>query len=60
MIFHIDQLVAFASSIMSLDVGDVIMTGTPAGISPLHPGDIVEAAIDGIGKLRNIVEVEKQ
>jgi 2-keto-4-pentenoate hydratase/2-oxohepta-3-ene-1,7-dioic acid hydratase in catechol pathway len=58
MIFHIDQLIAFASSIMTLEVGDVIMTGTPAGISPLHPGDTVEVAIDGIGKLSNIVADE--
>ena len=58
MIFHIDQLIAFASSIMTLDPGDIIMTGTPAGISPLKPGDIVEVAIDGIGQLRNTVSVE--
>jgi 2-keto-4-pentenoate hydratase/2-oxohepta-3-ene-1,7-dioic acid hydratase in catechol pathway len=58
MIFQIDQLIAFASSIMTLEIGDVLMTGTPAGISSLHPGDIVEVAIDGIGKLRNIVAEE--
>jgi len=58
MIFHIDQLIAFASSIMTLEPGDIIMTGTPAGISPLNPGDIVEVAIDGIGKLRNSVAIE--
>ncbi len=58
MIFHIDQLVAFISSIMTLEVGDVIMTGTPAGISPLHPADVVEVTIDGIGKLRNNVALE--
>ena len=58
MIFHIAQLIAFASSIMTLEPGDIIMTGTPAGISPLNPGDIVEVAIDGIGKLRNNVAVE--
>jgi 2-keto-4-pentenoate hydratase/2-oxohepta-3-ene-1,7-dioic acid hydratase in catechol pathway len=58
MIFHIDQLIAYASSIMTLEVGDVILTGTPAGISPLHPGDIVEAAIDGIGVLTNSVSLE--
>jgi len=58
MIFHIDQLIVFASSIMTLQPGDIIMTGTPAGISPLSPGDIVEVAIDGIGKLRNTVAVE--
>ncbi len=59
MIFHIDQLIAFISSIMTLEPGDVIMTGTPAGIGPLHPGDVVEVAIDGIGKLRNNVAEEK-
>ncbi len=58
MIFHIDQLVAFISSIMTLDAGDIIMTGTPAGISQLHPGDVVEVTIDGIGKLRNTVSEE--
>ena len=59
MIFHIDQIIAFASSIMTLEAGDMIMTGTPAGISPLNPGDIVEVAIDGLGKLRNPVAVEQ-
>ena len=59
MIFHIDQLIAFISSIMTLNPGDIIMTGTPAGISPLHPGDIVEVTIEGIGTLRNNVEIEK-
>jgi 2-keto-4-pentenoate hydratase/2-oxohepta-3-ene-1,7-dioic acid hydratase in catechol pathway len=60
MIFHIDQLIAYVSSIMTLEVGDVILTGTPAGISPLHPGDVVEAAIEGIGKLTNNVLFEVQ
>lgn len=60
MIFHIDQLIAFITSVMTLEVGDVIMTGTPAGISPLHPGDVVEVTIDGIGKLRNIVAQENR
>jgi 5-oxopent-3-ene-1,2,5-tricarboxylate decarboxylase/2-hydroxyhepta-2,4-diene-1,7-dioate isomerase len=58
MIFHIDQLIAFISSIMTLEPGDIIMTGTPAGISPLQQGDIVEVAIEGIGKLQNPVEIE--
>jgi 2-keto-4-pentenoate hydratase/2-oxohepta-3-ene-1,7-dioic acid hydratase in catechol pathway len=59
MIFHIDQLIAFISSIMTLEPGDVIMTGTPAGIGPLHPSDVVEVAIDGIGKIRNSVAIEQ-
>lgn len=59
MIFHIDQLIAFISSIMTLEIGDVIMTGTPAGISPLQNGDVVEVSIDGLGILRNPVAVEQ-
>jgi len=59
MIFNIAQIMAFSSSIMTLEVGDVIMTGTPAGISPLNLGDVVEAAIDGLGKLRNSVAAEQ-
>jgi 2-keto-4-pentenoate hydratase/2-oxohepta-3-ene-1,7-dioic acid hydratase in catechol pathway len=59
MIFHIDQVIAFASSIMTLEIGDVIMTGTPAGISPLQNGDMVEVTIDGLGKLRNPVALEQ-
>jgi 2-keto-4-pentenoate hydratase/2-oxohepta-3-ene-1,7-dioic acid hydratase in catechol pathway len=58
MIFHIDQIIAFASTIMTLEVGDVIMTGTPAGINPLKPGDIVEATIDGLGTLSNPVAAD--
>ena len=60
MIFHIDQLIAFISSIMTLEPGDVIMTGTPAGISQLHPGDVVEVTIEGIGQLRNNVAEERR
>ena len=58
MIFHIDQIIAYISSIMTLEVGDAIMTGTPAGISPLNPGDVVESAIEGLGILRNPVASE--
>ena len=59
MIFRIDQIIAFISSIMALEVGDAIMTGTPAGISPLNSGDMVDVAIEGLGKLSNPVESEK-
>jgi 2-keto-4-pentenoate hydratase/2-oxohepta-3-ene-1,7-dioic acid hydratase in catechol pathway len=58
MLFHIDQLIAYISSIMTIESGDVILTGTPAGVSPLHPNDIVEVTIDGIGTLRNFVASE--
>jgi 2-keto-4-pentenoate hydratase/2-oxohepta-3-ene-1,7-dioic acid hydratase in catechol pathway len=54
-IFPVQHLVSFISQIMMLLPGDVIITGTPAGIGPMKPGDEVEVRIEGIGSLRNIV-----
>lgn len=54
--FSIPALIETISAIMTLDPGDVIATGTPAGVGPLARGDIVEVAIDGIGILRNPVQ----
>ena len=58
MIFTVRQLVAFISSVMTLLPGDVIMTGTPAGVGPLSDGDEVSVTIDGIGTLHNTVANE--
>jgi 2-keto-4-pentenoate hydratase/2-oxohepta-3-ene-1,7-dioic acid hydratase in catechol pathway len=58
MIFTVRQLVAFISSVMTLEQGDLLLTGTPAGVGPLSPGDIVEVSIEGIGTLRNPVVKE--
>jgi 2-keto-4-pentenoate hydratase/2-oxohepta-3-ene-1,7-dioic acid hydratase in catechol pathway len=55
MVFNIQQLIAFISSIMTLEVGDLILTGTPSGVSPLQPEDEIEITIEGIGTLRNRV-----
>jgi len=55
MVFRIPQLIAFISSVMTLEPGDVILTGTPAGVSPLHDGDSVEVEIAELGLLRNPV-----
>jgi len=55
MIFGIPMLVAYISNIMTLEPGDVISTGTPEGVGPLKPGDVVEVEIPGIGVLRNPV-----
>jgi 2-keto-4-pentenoate hydratase/2-oxohepta-3-ene-1,7-dioic acid hydratase in catechol pathway len=55
MIFDVPTLVAFVSQHMTLEVGDVISTGTPSGVGNLTPGDIVEIEISGIGVLRNPV-----
>jgi 2-keto-4-pentenoate hydratase/2-oxohepta-3-ene-1,7-dioic acid hydratase in catechol pathway len=58
MIFPIPALVAYVSGVMTLEPGDLIATGTPAGVGPLHPGDVVEVEIPGVGVLRNPVIAE--
>jgi len=55
MIFPVDFLIEFITAIMTLEPGDVILTGTPAGVGPLVTGDVVEVEIEGIGTLRNDV-----
>jgi 2-keto-4-pentenoate hydratase/2-oxohepta-3-ene-1,7-dioic acid hydratase in catechol pathway len=55
MVFTIRQLIAFASSVMTLETGDLFLTGTPAGVGPLTPGDVVEARVEGLGALENPV-----
>ncbi|MCK4776940.1 MAG: fumarylacetoacetate hydrolase family protein [Actinomycetia bacterium] len=55
MIFSVKKLVSFISKIMTLYPGDLIMTGTPPGVGPMHPGDEVEVRIEGIGNLKNKV-----
>lgn len=55
MIFSIPQLVTYITSIMTLEPGDLILTGTPAGIGPLAGGDEIEITIEGIGVLKNQV-----
>ena len=55
MLFGPAFLVAFVSSVMTLDRGDVIMTGTPENVGPLVAGDTIEVEIGGIGILRNPV-----
>ena len=55
MIFPCGVLVEFITSVMTLEAGDVILTGTPAGVGPLSAGDTVEVEIEGIGTLRNHV-----
>src|SRR2546422_752031 len=55
MAFGIVALVAYVSQAMTLEPGDLIATGTPAGVGPLQPGDVVEVEIPGVGVLRNPV-----
>src|SRR5574341_2559950 len=58
MVFGVRQLIAFASSIMTLAPGDVLFTGTPAGVGQLLPGDVVKVSIEGLGELENRVVAE--
>jgi 2-keto-4-pentenoate hydratase/2-oxohepta-3-ene-1,7-dioic acid hydratase in catechol pathway len=58
MVFSVAQLIAFVSSVMTLEVGDILLTGTPAGVGPLAAGDVVEVNIEGIGTLSNPVVME--
>jgi len=55
MVFDCAAIIEFITSVMTLNPGDVILTGTPAGVGPLVAGDRVEVEIEGIGTLRNVV-----
>ncbi len=58
MVFPVGQLVAFISSVMTLNPGDVILTGTPSGVGPLVDGDEVTIEIEHLGALTNPVRAE--
>lgn len=55
MAFSVSHLIRYIADIMTLYPGDLIATGTPAGVSPMKDGDVVEVEIEGIGVLRNTV-----
>lgn len=55
LIWNIAQLIAFITETITLLPGDVVTTGTPAGVGPMVSGDVVEIEVDGIGILRNTV-----
>jgi 2-keto-4-pentenoate hydratase/2-oxohepta-3-ene-1,7-dioic acid hydratase in catechol pathway len=54
-IFSIEQVIRYLSHVMTLEPGDLISTGTPAGVGPMKAGDVVEVTVRGIGTLRNTV-----
>jgi 2-keto-4-pentenoate hydratase/2-oxohepta-3-ene-1,7-dioic acid hydratase in catechol pathway len=56
MAYSIPAIIAFVSSVMTLEPGDLIATGTPAGVGRLASGDIVEVEVTGVGVLRNPVK----
>jgi 2-keto-4-pentenoate hydratase/2-oxohepta-3-ene-1,7-dioic acid hydratase in catechol pathway len=53
MAFPVTQLIRYISNAMTLEPGDLVSTGTPAGVGPLRDGDTVEVEVEGVGKLRN-------
>ncbi|HHY95720.1 MAG TPA: fumarylacetoacetate hydrolase family protein [Firmicutes bacterium] len=55
LVFGVAELVSFISEVMTLEAGDVILTGTPPGIGPIQAGDVVEVEVEGVGVLRNPV-----
>ncbi len=55
MIFPLDVIISYITSFMTLEPGDLIATGTPPGVGPLTPGNIVRVEINGIGALENPV-----
>ncbi len=58
MVFNVGQLIAFITSVMTIEPGDLIFTGTPAGVGPLKSGDTVDVEIEGLGKLSNPVAAQ--
>jgi 2-keto-4-pentenoate hydratase/2-oxohepta-3-ene-1,7-dioic acid hydratase in catechol pathway len=58
MVFNVGVLIAYISSVMTLDPGDLIFTGTPAGVGELKHGDEVVVEIEGLGVLKNPVKAE--
>lgn len=59
-VFGVPNLIAYISSVMTLEPGDLIFTGTPAGVGPLKDGDEVVVEIEGLGILRNPVKADRK
>ena len=57
-IFPIPRLLEHITAVMTLFPGDIVLTGTPAGVGPLNPGDCVEVSIPGLGTLSNVFQPE--
>jgi 2-keto-4-pentenoate hydratase/2-oxohepta-3-ene-1,7-dioic acid hydratase in catechol pathway len=57
-VFPLPRLLAFIAAGMTLEAGDLVSTGTPAGVGPIKAGDVVEVELEGVGVLRNEVRAE--
>ena len=60
LLFKIPELLEYISKFFTMESGDIIATGTPSGIGPINPGDLVEATIEKIGTLTNKVILEEE
>lgn len=60
LLFSVPQLVSYLSQAISLQPGDVIITGTPSGVGEIAPGDVMEIELEGVGVLRNPVIAESE
>jgi 2-keto-4-pentenoate hydratase/2-oxohepta-3-ene-1,7-dioic acid hydratase in catechol pathway len=58
-IFPVPRLLAFIAQGITLEPGDLVSTGTPAGVGPIKPGDVVEVEVEGVGVLRNPVRLRE-
>lgn len=58
LLLTVPDIIGYLSRYLTLLPGDAIMTGTPAGVGPIRPGDEIEVEIEGIGVLRNPVVAE--
>jgi 2-keto-4-pentenoate hydratase/2-oxohepta-3-ene-1,7-dioic acid hydratase in catechol pathway len=58
MVYRIDQQIAWLSAAMTLEPGDMISTGSPAGVGKIKPGDLIEGEVENIGSIRNRVIAE--
>lgn len=59
MIYSIPRIIAHTSRFMTLEPGDLIMTGTPSGVGPVRPGDVMTVEVEGLGSLSNRVVAER-
>lgn len=60
MIFPVEHLIAYISERITLEPGDVLMTGTPTGVGTLHVGDHVRVSVDGIGAVENEIVADRE
>jgi 2-keto-4-pentenoate hydratase/2-oxohepta-3-ene-1,7-dioic acid hydratase in catechol pathway len=57
-VFSVQRVLSYICAYVTLLPGDIVTTGTPRGVAPMQPGDMVEVEIDGIGRLRNPVQAQ--